>query len=168
MTEAAVKGRIAHTAYFYSVNKDGEMIGVSPPLEVVRDVMAQDLAQFAKEQGINTFPPVQAITEIPVLRPDWSVLCQAGYDPTTHLYYAPAAGLTVPEVPAQPTKAQAERAIALIEEAIGEFPYETEADRANAFAVIITLGIRQAIKGKVPLALADAPRRDPARVYSLT
>jgi hypothetical protein len=46
----------------------------------------------------------------------------------------------------------------LIDEAIGEFPYEGDADRANAFGTLLTTVIRHAIAGKSPLGLFDAPQ----------
>jgi hypothetical protein len=46
--------------------------------------------------------------------------------------------------------------VALIEEALCDFPWDSTADRANAWALLITPFIR-AIVGQVPLSLIDAP-----------
>jgi hypothetical protein len=49
-------------------------------------------------------------------------------------------------------------AIALLDEAIGEFPYQDTASHANAYGLLLTPIIRQSISGHVPLALLDATR----------
>ena len=49
-------------------------------------------------------------------------------------------------------------AISLIDEVIGEFPYQDTASHANAHGLLLTPIIRQSISGHVPLALLDATR----------
>jgi hypothetical protein len=49
--------------------------------------------------------------------------------------------------------------VALIDEAIGDFPYDTQASRANAFAALLTPIVRPTFDGPVPLALIDAPQQ---------
>src|SRR5262245_56979558 len=48
--------------------------------------------------------------------------------------------------------------LALLEEAMGEFPYVDAASKANALALFLTPILRTAIAGPVPLALIDAPQ----------
>jgi integrase len=50
-------------------------------------------------------------------------------------------------------------ALAVIDEVLGEFPYDTEASKANAIAALLTPVLRPAIQGPVPLALLDAPQQ---------
>src|SRR5262249_27813745 len=52
--------------------------------------------------------PLEAVVDYPVLKPDGTILCQPGYDADTGLLLAPAGKL--PDVPEQPTQADARRA----------------------------------------------------------
>lgn len=157
ISEAAMRGRIARAAMFYRV-KSKDQIGVNPPVDVVRDIMALDLQCVAEEMRLNPFPQLEGITTIPVLRPDFTILDNAGYDPGTRLFYAPAPGFSIPEISDRPTGEDIGYAVELINEAVGEFPYETQSDHANALGTLITPIIRNTITGKSPLAVIDAPQ----------
>jgi hypothetical protein len=97
-----------------------------------------------------------SLVEIPVLRPDGSIVDQAGYDSSTGVYYWPDEKLEVPPIPTVPTGHDIRAAVELIHETIGEFPYVDQASRANAMAFLLTPLVRQAIKGVVPIGLIDA------------
>jgi hypothetical protein len=121
---------------------------VVPSLAFMRDILAMESWPF---------PPVEGIIETPIVRPDGSLLTTPGYDALTRLIYRPAPGITFPPVPPAPTADDLQRALALIEEALDEFPYIDAASKANAFALLLTPLLRPAIPGPVPLALVDAP-----------
>jgi DNA polymerase-1 len=104
------------------------------------------------------FPPVEGLVETPIIRPDGSLLTRSGYDALTRLIYRPAPGVTFPPLPSIPPPADVQRALALLDEAIGEFPYVDDASQANALALLLTPILRTAIAGPVPLALIDAPQ----------
>ena len=87
-----------------------------PPMEVVRDVLAL---------GEWDFPPLAGLIETPVLRPDGSILGEAGYDEATRLVYRPRPGLSVPAIPADPCADDIGVATALLREAICDFPSPT-------------------------------------------
>lgn len=141
--------RIARVADTIRVNKDGERKPVPPPLDAVRDIAAAG--------DWPAFPPLEAVVEIPTLRPDGSIHHQPGYDPATRLLHVPARGLQVPDIPDRPDGDDVERAVKLIDEALCDFPFDTASDRANAIAAMLTPIVRPAIDGQVPLALVDAP-----------
>src|SRR3989454_4746608 len=73
-----------------------DALTVSPPREVVEE----DLLALG---GVADLPPLEAVTDVPVLRPDGSVLDLPGYDARTRLVYAPVLSLALPSVPAAPT-----------------------------------------------------------------
>jgi hypothetical protein len=153
MSEAAMRGRIARVARFFRPGRNDSIIPISPPMDVVQDVFTLDLYEH------GGFPILEAVTGIPVLRPDdFSIVSNPGYDTATRLFYAPSPGLKIPAVSDKPSASNVQRAASLIDEAIGEFPYETGSDSANAVGTLITLAVRQAINGKSPLALFDAPQ----------
>lgn len=147
--ESAMRGRLARIADFMRPRgRKGKATHISPPLEVVRDLLAL---------GDWPFPPLVAVTETPVVLPDGSVATTPGYDPTTQVFYAPNDALAGLSAPQEPTQAQA--AAALLGEAICDFPFADEASRANAFAMMLTAVARPALVGLVPLAIIDAPKQ---------
>lgn len=95
----------------------------------------------------DRFPLLERVTRTPFLRPDGTVCSTPGYDAQTASYLASGAldGLEVDEQPDQElVKRCAEW---LMTEWLGDFPFETEADRANCLALVLTPFIR----GQVPL-----------------
>lgn len=119
-----------------------------PPSLLVQDIRARTGWPF---------PPLEALTETPALRQDGSILDRPGYDPATRLIYHPAEGFTLPNVPQSPTRADVEQAIETINDVLCDFPFENQASRANAFALILTPIIRPLIE-LAPLAIIDSPQ----------
>jgi len=113
------------------------------------------LARFAFLE--TALPALRGITEGPLLRPDGTILDSPGYDPATRLFYAPAADFNMPRVPDVPTEPELRAAVSLIDEVFVDFPFCSDADRATAWATLLTLLLRELIDGPVPLSLLDAP-----------
>lgn len=151
LTDNHVKGRLARVADCLKVYKDKDEVRetrVSPPDVVVRDIQALDKFPF---------PPLEAVVETPVVRPDGTIFDTPGYDPATRLYYHPAPGFAPQAVPDQPTVEDRRRALAVLHEAVGEFPYADGSSAANTLALMLTGLLRQAVD-LVPLALIDKPQ----------
>jgi hypothetical protein len=149
LRDSILRGRLTRVADFVRRTMDG-CVAVSPPVAVVRDIEA--LGQWP-------FPALAGVVEVPVLRPDGTILAEPGYDPTTRLFYHPAPGLKVPPTPGNPSVGDVAAALAVIDEALGEFPYDSSASKANALGALLTPILRPAISGPVPLALLDAPQQ---------
>ena len=147
-----VRGRADRCADFVRITKQGDgglKTKVNPPEIVIKDLMA--LPSWP-------FPALEAVVESPILRPDGSLFATPGYDAKTRLYYRPVPGFRRPDIPSEPNKGEVRAALELVNEAIGEFPYADRASAANTLGLLVTLLIRQAIPGPVPLALIDAPQ----------
>jgi hypothetical protein len=151
ITEAALRGRMARSAFYYKLNKDQERVECIPPLDVVRDILALSPVEWR-------FPPLEALIESPFLRSDGTICGSPGYDASTCLFYAPAPGLRLPKIPEIPTRDHVDVSLDLLDSAIGDFPFANEASRANAIASILTPVVRPAINSPTPLALYDAPQ----------
>ena len=147
-TEAMMRGRLARVAKFMKETRDG-LKRVSPPEDLTRDVLASNDGHF---------PPLGVLTQIPILRPDGTFRMEPGYDPTTRAYYLPTPGFTLAEVPEKPTRDDAQAAVGVLREAIGQFPFDSAADEANCLALLLTPILRVTYKFKTPLALIDAPK----------
>lgn len=141
-----VRLKLAEAANWYRVNKDGAYSSTTPPNDVAVSLIAS---------GAWQVPPLAGVVELPVLRPDGTFHMAHGYDSATRLYHWHR-GVEYAPVPDTPTAEELAAAVALVDEAMCDFPWDTAADRANAWGLVVTPFIR-AIVGQVPMALVDAP-----------
>lgn len=87
--------------------------------------------------------PLVAVTDVPFLRPDGTVVSEPGYDAETGIFYLPIG--QVVEVPEQPTMAEVKAALATVMFAFSEFPFVTAADWGALLAGIGTACIRASL-----------------------
>jgi putative DNA primase/helicase len=121
------------------------------PINCPKDVAASYLAR----EGLWKLPTLTAVINCPTLRPDGSILDQAGYDPKTGLLFDPQ-GITFPQVRPEPTKEHAAAALKVLNGLIATFPFLTDADRSVALSGILTTIIRRSLK-TAPLHGFTAP-----------
>ena len=150
VSESALRGYLARSCNFVRILAKDDRVAVPPPLDVVRDIGSL---------GDWQFPPLLGITEAPVIRPDGTVMNKPGYDSATNLYYFPSLKLVVLPIPDEPTESDVKAAIELALEPVCDFPFDSEASRANALATMFTPILRPMIDGPVPLALFDKPQQ---------
>ena len=143
-------GQLTRAADFFRISDDNKT-KVNPPMPAVLDLLSRPIIELG-------LPPLAAISETPILRPDGSVFDTPGYDTKTRMLYLPSKGLTIPPIPKRPSKKDLESAVRVIEEAIGEFPWVDVASRANAVAMLLAPILRPAITGCIPIAMCDAPQ----------
>jgi putative DNA primase/helicase len=105
--------------------------------------------QVLGARGRWIFPFIESVTETPTLRPDGTVIQRPGYDDMTGTLYIPNAAF--PDVPDQPTRQDATKALAELFEPISEFPFKSLADASVLLAAIFTILGRSAIFGPTPL-----------------
>jgi len=150
LDEKSLRGIMSRTARYVKVTGEGEVDTKAPP-DVARDILSME--------SWPGLPSIEAIIEAPVIRSDGTILAEEGYDEESRLYYIPAPGLQMPEIPDEPTKEEAEEAARwIMDEILVDFPFVDEASRANALAAMLTPIIRPAISGVVPMALIDKPQ----------
>lgn len=140
------KVALADAADWYRANKDGAMTATSPPAEIASSVLAR---------GDWPLPPLAGVVELPVLRPDGTFVVEHGYDPATKLYHWHRGEPYAP-VPDEPTPGELAAAVALVDETLCDFPWDTTSDRANAWGFLLTPLVRPLVS-QVPMALVDAP-----------
>jgi hypothetical protein len=159
LSAPALRDRMSQAARFVKiyVRGDGfEIVPAHPPQGVTQVLLTRDTWQLR---------PLRGITEIPVLRPDGSVLATPGHDAATALIYDPAHDLQVPTIPEVPTQQQLHAAVDyLLNEVLIDFPFEQDgqgvsASRANALALLLTPIVRPLINDLVPLAVLDKPQQ---------
>ncbi|MGO8862432.1 MAG: hypothetical protein ACLQRH_16960, partial [Acidimicrobiales bacterium] len=125
-----------------------ETTNAYPPLPVMKDLLARDW---------DSVPVLIGLSEIPILRPDGSMLATNGYDAESRIWMDLPEDLDVPTISENPTHDDVQRSIALLGESISEFPFADEASRANALGLILSTVFRAAIPGLIPMAVIDAP-----------
>jgi hypothetical protein len=103
----------------------------------------------------DRFARLDRISHAPFVREDGSVVTEPGYDESTRtmLILDPVfEGLKVPEDPS-PAEIEAARDL-ILTEWLGDFPFDSDTDRANVVGLIVTPAIRGMVP-KVPLAVID-------------
>jgi hypothetical protein len=147
--EHHLRGELERAADFISVSATGIESPAIPPIEVVRDILTLPTLDF---------PPLEAIVEIPILRPDGSLFDTPGYDPVTRLVYRPAPGLSIPPIPSSPSASDIEAAKALIDDILCDFPFKDQASKAQVVAFMLTPPIRH-VTGNPPVFVINKPQQ---------
>ncbi|WP_419900628.1 hypothetical protein [Roseomonas sp. USHLN139] len=138
--------------------REEEWVRVGPPIAVARTYLAR--------AGIGWRLPVLAgVVYAPTLRPDGSVLDRPGYDEQTGLLLDHQ-GLSFPPVPASPTQADAQSALALLDGLLDEFPFVGPVDRAVALSMILTSLVRRGLP-TAPMHGLTAPTPGTGKSYLL-
>lgn len=101
---------------------------IEAPKEIAETIMSN--------AGFWTFRTVAGIISTPTLRFDGSILSEPGYDPRTHLYLQ--TDVALPPIPASPTRADAERALELLEDLLTEFPFVNEASKSVELSAMLS------------------------------
>jgi hypothetical protein len=133
-----------------SQNQDGSWSEspARPPVDVMKDLLATPNVPL---------PVLTRIVEVPVFAADGTLQTTPGYHKAARTYYAPAEGLTVPPVQVRPSEKDREKAVGLIGEVLQDFPFVSEADRANAIALMLLPFVRDMVHGPTPNHLIEAP-----------
>jgi hypothetical protein len=94
----------------------------------------------------------------PVLMPDGAVLQLRGYDNASGLFLHGGADMKpIPDPP--PAEEVAEARAFLLDKYLRDFPWVSEADRANYLAALMTPLLREVIGSLLPFVLITAPER---------
>lgn len=124
-------------------------VQVVPPSQLVT-------AMLATRPEHIPLAPVTRIVHAPTVAPDGTVQTSPGYQHATGAFYV-SNGLDLPAVSATPTRAELDRAVALLKTPIADFPFVADADRANAIAFGLLPFVRDVIDGATPLHLFEKP-----------
>ncbi len=140
--------QVARWLGYRQIKNERVAVDANPPMYLAENILA--LPDWP-------FPPLLGITQAPILRPDGTICKTPGYDSETRLFYVPARGLAVPDIPDDPTAAQVSAARDILLDVLADFPFENETSRTNALSLVFSVLMRPAIPGNVPLLLIDAP-----------
>lgn len=126
--------------------REQEWVTINPPIDVMATLLVRE--------GEWHLPAVAGVITTPTLRPDGSVLSTPGYDPETRLFLALDPTFRLPPLSEQPSRAEAEVALRLLEDLLSGFPFVERVDCAVALSGILTAVVR----GTLPVAPLHAIR----------
>ncbi len=115
------------------------------PLDIAITLLARE--------GDHNFPKLAGIITAQTMRHDGSLLTSEGYDKRTRLLLV--APPKLPEMPAEPSKADADAALKLIRTLLREFPFTDDVAESVAVSGIVTAVCRGAF-ANAPLHIARA------------
>jgi putative DNA primase/helicase len=118
-------------------------------------------AGYLARKGRRNLRTLTAIIDAPTMRLDGTILDRPGYDEATGLYLILAGEFST--IPAEPTRADALKALWVLKSLVGEFPFadidrsaDRSADRSVWLSAVLTAPIR-ALLPTAPLHGFDAP-----------
>src|SRR5882672_5972226 len=118
-----------------------------PPVSVTHDLIVSENPPL---------PPITRITRVPVFSASGRLVHTSGYDSRSHIYYDPCKDLDIPDVARHPIAEVRAAKQLILDEMFVDFPFEGEADRAHALAMVLQPFVREMIDGPTPLYAVDA------------
>ena len=150
-----LRGEMARAARWERFNlRKGDWIATDPPADIAVAV----LGRF----GDWPFPSVSGILTTPTLRPDGTILSQAGYDPATRLLLV--SPQPTPAIQQWPSRDDALEALGVLLELLTEFPFVDDASRSVALSMLITVVVRGAFDA-APLHASRSPEAGSGKSY---
>jgi hypothetical protein len=145
----------AHTFTYRTKTRKGGKDGAPEEYPEETTPAPQSLAATLAPKEWPGLRPLCGIVGAPVLRPDGTLLQTPGYDAATGLYLANKVPLD--PVPAEPTDVQVKAARAfLLDQFLGDFPWVTDADKANYVGLLATPVLRSYLRTLIPFGLVTS------------
>ncbi|WPC65677.1 DNA-primase RepB domain-containing protein [Rhodoferax ferrireducens] len=130
--------------------------------DVVCDPPARHVTVLFDSEGYQHLPALTGIARQPHLRPDGSLVREAGFDPATGLFGVfDGRQFNIAD---QPTRQQAEHALCELRELLGEFEFAKPHDLAAALSGLLTATIRPSLP-LAPMLHVRAPQIASGKSY---
>jgi len=147
VTEAVMIDRLSRSALWIKFDaRARKCVPADPTPKVAAVILSRD--------GEWTFRKLAGVITTPTLRPDGTILSEAGYDEATRLLLLDPP--TMPQIPPRPTKQDAANALILLDDLLNEFPFVDDASRSVALSALITPVVRGAVS-VTPMHATTAP-----------
>jgi hypothetical protein len=145
----ALRGHLSRVAHWVYVGQQGDG-DRPPPREVVDDLLGNS-------DIFTEIPVLRQVVHCPLFSSEGVLHAKPGYSTATHCWYEPRGDLKLSEIPHEPAPEQVAQARdLLLNEYLGDFPFEEQADRTHALALTLLPFIRPMISGPTPLHLIEA------------
>jgi len=142
--------RLSALARWRATNKRGRLVDTRPPGWCVSAVLARG--------HYPGTPVLDGVLNFPVVMPDGAIVSESGYHRSIRSIVCVPRGLKLC-VPDRPTLADAQAAVAALDEILVDFPFASDATRAGWFAGLLTPLAWFAFDGCAPLFLIDSNAR---------
>jgi hypothetical protein len=120
--------------------------------------LAADLVTRVATSPDLRLPLINGVTYSPFLAPDGTLIVDPGYNAAAQVWYAPPPRFDLPPVSENPTADEIAKARSLIlDDVLGDFPFDSGAACANAVACDLLPGVRVLIEGPTPIHLYGKP-----------
>lgn len=150
MTRQIVAGILERSATWLRLDSNGVPRPVAAPSYLVDDILA------LPSPGLRR---LRRIVRIPTHLRSGHLVQTPGYDPDSELFLHLRDGFGIPQVPDDPSVEDVEAArLLLLDDLLGDFEFESDADLANAVAIILTVVLREFFNGPSPLFVIEADR----------
>lgn len=150
-TFSSLAGWLAGNAVWHKTFNNGAVRPVNPPSSAVSAVRdTADLCQYV--------PVLERVATMPLFAVSGDLVSQPGYHRESRVWLQPPRGLQLPQVSSLPSMTDVMAAKALIiDDLLGDFPFQEDADRAAALALLFLPFVREMVEGPTPLHLVSAP-----------
>jgi putative DNA primase/helicase len=123
-----------HAIWQIHIVRENKMARRDPSVDIAKTILAR--------VGEWTFPAITAIISTPTMRPDGSLLTKPGYDRASGLLLVGPPDM--PEIPLEPSRDDALRALGLLEDLLVEFPFNFTFSESVALSALVTPIVRGA------------------------
>jgi putative DNA primase/helicase len=146
-----------HALWQTHVTRENKLIRKDPPMDVARTIRAR--------VGEWRFPTISGVISTPTLREDGSLLTAPGHDEASGFILFGA--LDIPSIPPNPSRDDALRALAILEDLLVEFPFVDTISESVALSALITPVARGAFP-VAPMHAFSATAAGSGKSYSPT
>lgn len=143
MDGPVLRGHLDRVAEWVSTSSKRGSVSVMPPPAVVDDI--PNLSPFP------TLPVLVGIGSAPAVAPNGNLRLEPGYCRDSKMFLASSESWEIAGVSAE------EAAKWIFDEVLVDFPFQSEADKANALGLMLLPFVRPCIDGPTPLHDIDAP-----------
>ncbi|HPC92764.1 MAG TPA: hypothetical protein P5182_10450 [Myxococcota bacterium] len=121
---------------------------IFPPDDVINAVL--NLGEWGGD-----IPTLEGISDVPTIGPGGVLHDKVGYSPNTRMFYS--GRLHTDDTQPTPERVAWAKSM-LLDELLYDFPFDSDASRAHAIALILLPFVRPMISGPTPLHLVDSPQ----------
>ena len=143
---ALLQERMSKAARWCALSAKDELVSAHPPKWSIEAILQRGIWSGLRH--------LEGVVFGPVLRADGTILARPGYDAETGLLSYSSVSLA--GVPENPTASDLKQAIAILDDAIHDFPFASPGHRAAWYALLLTIVSRHAFSGPAPLTVIDA------------
>ena len=155
VSEAAMIDYLSRAARFQKWDgRSKRYATINPPPQVAKIILSRD--------GEWPFRRLAGVITTPTIRPDGSILREAGYDEATQLLLLDPPEM--PKLPPRPSKSVAASALKRLDSLLDEFPFTDAASRSVALSALITPVVRGALS-VAPMHVTKAPVAGSGKSY---